>query len=64
MRTAKEEKEVCRRLARHFLSGDRADVTAESLAMFLFDQRDSGRRFPNGVEQHSLGWDEIPDEGV
>ena len=59
MRTAAEEKRICIGLARHYLNGGSALVTAESLARFLFEQREAARKHPLAVELTDELYDEI-----
>jgi hypothetical protein len=62
-RTAAEEKRICLRLARTFLEGESAVVTAEQLARLLFDQRHAARLIGAVVE--TLDYDEAEvDDGV
>lgn len=61
-RTAAAEKKICLRLARHWLNGESAVVTANSLARLLFEQRDAIRRIGDDTEDSDVGFDELPGE--
>lgn len=49
-RTITEERAACLRLARFFLEGDSATVSAASLATFLFEIREAASHFHDVVD--------------
>jgi hypothetical protein len=63
-RSIKEESKACLLCARLFLGGDHAEVTAESLAAFLFDQRCSARAFRDHTSDPEGKWIGDYDAGV